>query len=220
MTKLLVSLIVLLFGFSIAQATRITRSGGGGGSGAGDVTGPASATANALARFSGTTGKIIKNSALLIDDSANVSGAATYSTTAGFLIQSLFLGNTGGGAQRLVFNNGPSGPSIDMFDNANYNGWDAMVRITTSHTAVPTLRVRAKASQTANLQEWTNDSSVVQSRVTNLGVFVPKGVTADPCGDTTGYPADSVWMNTTSHILCTCAAGADVRVSDGSTACF
>ena len=46
-------------------------------SGSGDVTGPASSTDNAIARFDGATGKIIKNSGVIIDDSNNVSGMGT-----------------------------------------------------------------------------------------------------------------------------------------------
>lgn len=45
-------------------------SGGGGGSG--DVVGPASSTDNAIARFDGTTGKLIQNSAVTIDDAGNI----------------------------------------------------------------------------------------------------------------------------------------------------
>lgn len=40
--------------------------------GAGDVTGPASSTANGIARFSGTGGKTLKNSGITIDDSNNL----------------------------------------------------------------------------------------------------------------------------------------------------
>jgi hypothetical protein len=40
----------------------------------GDVVGPASATDNAIARYDGTTGKIIQDSGVIIDDSDNVSG--------------------------------------------------------------------------------------------------------------------------------------------------
>lgn len=43
--------------------------------GAGDVIGPGSSTDNAIARFDGTTGKIIQNSGITIDDSNNMSGA-------------------------------------------------------------------------------------------------------------------------------------------------
>ncbi len=46
----------------------------GGGGGSGDVVGPASATDNALARFDSTTGKLIQNSTVLLDDA----GAFTF----------------------------------------------------------------------------------------------------------------------------------------------
>jgi hypothetical protein len=44
--------------------------------GAGDVTGPASATDNALARFDATTGKILQNSTLIANDDGTLSGVA------------------------------------------------------------------------------------------------------------------------------------------------
>lgn len=40
----------------------------------GDVVGPASATDNAIARFDATTGKLIQNSGITIDDSGNLAG--------------------------------------------------------------------------------------------------------------------------------------------------
>jgi hypothetical protein len=57
----------------------LTVSGGipswqNAGTGSGDVTGPASSTDNAIARFDSTTGKIIQNSGVTIDDSNVVSG--------------------------------------------------------------------------------------------------------------------------------------------------
>jgi hypothetical protein len=54
---------------------------GGGGGGSGDVVGPASSTNNAAARFDGTTGKLIQNSGVIIDDSDNVSGIANLTIT-------------------------------------------------------------------------------------------------------------------------------------------
>ena len=47
----------------------------------GDVDGPSSATDNAIARFDGTTGKLIQNSAVTIDDSNNVSGVVQLNAT-------------------------------------------------------------------------------------------------------------------------------------------
>jgi len=48
---------------------------------AGDVVGPAGATDNAVARFDTATGKLIQNSAVLIDDSNNVTGVVALTAT-------------------------------------------------------------------------------------------------------------------------------------------
>ena len=47
--------------------------GGGGSGGGGDVVGAASSTDNAIALFDGTTGKLLKNSALTVDDAGKLS---------------------------------------------------------------------------------------------------------------------------------------------------
>lgn len=46
-------------------------------SGSGDVVGPASSTDNAITRFDGTTGKLVQNSGVIIDDSNNITGIGT-----------------------------------------------------------------------------------------------------------------------------------------------
>jgi len=88
----------LLIGNSAGGLTKATLTAGSGisitngngsitltaaGSGLGDVTGPASATDNAVARFDGTTGKIIKNTSdFIINGSNNVGiGGTTSSDT-------------------------------------------------------------------------------------------------------------------------------------------
>lgn len=53
------------------------------GTGAGDVQGPASSTDNALVRFSGTNGKVIKNSSATLDDSGNLLVPGLVVTAAG-----------------------------------------------------------------------------------------------------------------------------------------
>jgi hypothetical protein len=54
-------------------------------SGTGDVVGPASATDNAVSRFDSTTGKLIQNSSVLIDDNGNITmnGSGVDFTVAG-----------------------------------------------------------------------------------------------------------------------------------------
>lgn len=49
--------------------------------GTGNMTGPASATDNALVRFDGTTGALVQNSGIIADDSNNLSGIALLSPT-------------------------------------------------------------------------------------------------------------------------------------------
>jgi len=48
----------------------------GGGGGSGDVVGPASATDNAITRFDLTTGKLIQNSTVILDDAGTITGVA------------------------------------------------------------------------------------------------------------------------------------------------
>lgn len=50
-------------------------------SGGGDVIGPGASTDNAIARFNGTSGKVIQNSGITIDDANNISGAANYTSS-------------------------------------------------------------------------------------------------------------------------------------------
>lgn len=91
---------------------------GSGTGGTGDVVGPASATDNAVARFDTTTGKLIQNSAVTIDDNGAVAGVdaiafdaapAVTPTTAGSLfwdsadgIQTLNLIMAGGAVTQQI----------------------------------------------------------------------------------------------------------------------
>lgn len=58
-------------GWQVVTLTGELKTSGSGG-GTGDVVGPASATDNAVARFDSTTGKLIKNSAFIVDNSGYV----------------------------------------------------------------------------------------------------------------------------------------------------
>lgn len=62
---------------------------------AGDVQGPSSSTDNAIARFDGTTGKIIQNSLVILDDVGNLTGINNI-TTAGFTMP------TGAGVDKVL----------------------------------------------------------------------------------------------------------------------
>lgn len=49
---------------------------GSAGGGSGDVAGPASVTDNEIARFNGTTGKLLQSSSVILDDSQRIFGAS------------------------------------------------------------------------------------------------------------------------------------------------
>jgi len=80
----------------------VTKTGGSSGA-IGDVRGPASSTDNAVSRFDGTTGKLIQNSVVIIDDTGNMSGVGTLNASGGAVIQGLTVGR---GASAIADNTG------------------------------------------------------------------------------------------------------------------
>jgi Collagen triple helix repeat (20 copies) len=83
------------------QIIAITRGGGSSGS-VGDVTGPASASDNRIARFDGTTGKLIQSSPVTLGDGGNMSNIGTIGATGlatlsgGAVIEGLTVGKGAG----------------------------------------------------------------------------------------------------------------------------
>lgn len=92
--------------------------------GAGDVTGPASSTDNAIARFDATTGKLIQNSGIIIDDSNNVTGMGTLASGAHAITATA-------AAALAVGQNGTTNPAFRVTTNAftpAVNGIDLVAR--------------------------------------------------------------------------------------------
>ena len=93
------------------------------GSGSGDVTGPASAADNAIARFDTTSGKLIQNSSATIDDSGNVSATSQQST--GTAADKLPVGTTAqrptGATGMIRFNS-----ERNVFEGYDNTGWTAI----------------------------------------------------------------------------------------------
>lgn len=86
-----------------ADGTWATVSGGGG---SGDVVGPASATDNAVVRYDATTGKLVQNSGVIIDDSNNVKIPGAIQDTNGNTVLSFGAGSTP--ANYVKIQNAPS----------------------------------------------------------------------------------------------------------------
>jgi hypothetical protein len=82
----------------------------GTGSGSGDVVGPASATDNAVARFDGATGKLIKDSVVIVTDLGLVSGVAKL-TIASDNLGPLDIVNTRAGGYQFTLRSLPAANS-------------------------------------------------------------------------------------------------------------
>ena len=84
--------------------------------GPGDVDGPASATDNAVARFDGTTGKLIQNSVVLVSDTGAVSGVTDLTASGAVTL-------SGGTANGVAYLNGSkvltTGSAL-TFDGTNF----------------------------------------------------------------------------------------------------
>lgn len=97
--------------------------GGGGGGGTGDVTGPSSSTDNAVVRYDGTTGKLIQDSGVTIDDSDNVTipgdltvnGTTTTINTATLDVTDANITVNNGGNQSSADSN-DAGITVEMSD--------------------------------------------------------------------------------------------------------
>lgn len=85
---------------------------GGGGSGSGDVVGPASATDNAIARYDSTTGKLIQNSGVTINDSDEVSGVKTLTVSPTGNNKAIIANGSGSGTALEITHSG-AGKQID-----------------------------------------------------------------------------------------------------------
>jgi hypothetical protein len=120
----------------------------------GYVTGPASSTDNAIARFDGTSGKIIDNSVVTIDDTGATTGittlAASTSVTTPTVQASnsagLSLKNASGTTQMSVGAGGGDNMSINV--STNLNGTNAQIDISPTGTG----HVHIKPSGTGSIE--------------------------------------------------------------------
>jgi len=106
----------------------------------GNVVGPASATDNAIARFDGTTGKLIQNSVTTIDDTGAATGFTTFSASTSVttpIVQAansagLSLKNASGTTQMSVGAGGGDNMSINV--STNLNGANAQIDLSPTGT--------------------------------------------------------------------------------------
>ena len=119
----------------------------------GDVDGPASATNNAIPRYSGTSGKTVKASGIIIDDSNNMSGIGAVTITVVFDTTAAGTLNIGTGNASII-NIGTLERSIlERLFNLQFNRVNAgtferssLVNPVSSHISISRLGIPDKSS--------------------------------------------------------------------------
>lgn len=127
----------------VGQDIEIASTGGGGG---GDVYGPASATDNAVALFDTTTGKLLKNSRLLYDnsgDALSVTGGGDLMINSAFVVASGTLVGIGG-VNTDTIDEFSSGSGVDVDGVLLKDG--AINTVVISGSSTPTLLVSGTSS--------------------------------------------------------------------------
>jgi len=195
------------------QIIAITRGGGSSGSG-GDVMGPTSATDNAVARFDGTTGKLIQNSAVIITDAGNVSGVGTLSASGGATIQGMTVGRGAGAvvSNTVVGNGALATNSTGVFNTAvGINALNAAT-IADDNTAIGNAALQSAitgANNTAvgsnalgNLETGNQNVAIGDGALSNLDGYAsnvavgPSAMSTAQCDEAIGVGFSAVASNT------------------------
>ena len=168
------SYIIAGSGMTVTSASNgaITLSAVGG---TGDVTGPGSSTANAVALFDGTTGKIIKNSGLTTDGSNSLFIAGTLGVSGSFevtgnsvlstIIEPLLNSNNSGGVttfsltnQSIFYVNGASSNITANFTNAQTtNNRIISTTVVLSQSATARIVSAVQIDGVASTINWANN---------------------------------------------------------------
>jgi len=220
------------YGFTAAgTAGQILTSNGAGvptwtTNAGGDVTGPASSTDNAIARFDGTTGKLIQNSVTTIDDTGAATGFTTFAASTSVttpIVQAsnsagLSLKNASGTTQMSVGAGGGDNMSINV--STNLNGTNAQIDISPTGTG----HVHIKPSGTGSIEVaptnvGTIDNMTIGATTPKNGSFVDLSVTGTTSFDgsqgTAGQVLTSAGIGATPT-WSTLTSGSSILYGDGS----
>lgn len=159
--------------------------------GTGNVNGPSSATDNALARFNGTTGSLLQNSGIIVDDSNNVTGMGTLAcgaivssgtvTGTGFVSASSNPASAGiaryanneGLAWRNAANSGDITFKVNGSDEWDFNG-----------TALSTAELGYLAGVTSAIQTQIDGKQATDADLTALAALGSTGFAVRTASDT------------------------------------
>ncbi len=171
----------------------------------GDVFGPASATADAVARFNGTTGKLIKNSAVTISDAGVISGNGSGLTNL----------PAGGVSGQVQYNN------AGVFGGAagfTYAGTVVNVQIQSVAATDIAFVVKGSAAQTANLQQWRDSTNSVLASINKDGSILYNATTTPTFMDAVTVTGFGGFWTGTAQTTAPTAANFTLLSSGGITA--
>ena len=197
----------------------------------GDVVGPASSTDNAIARFDTTTGKLIQNSVVTIDDTGAATGFTTLSASTSLttpIVQAsnsagLSLKNASGTTQMSVGAGGGDNMSINV--STNLNGTNAQIDISPTGTG----HVHIKPGGTGSIEIAPTNAGTMNNMV--IGGATPLAITGTTITATTfngsgsgltSIPNSALTNSTISGVslggsLFNLTAGTGVSFSTGTT---
>jgi hypothetical protein len=219
------------------NANNVNITGGSitGVSGFGDVTGPASSTDNAIARFDSTTGKLLQNSVVAVGDTGAVTGVTTLAASTSVttpIVQAtnsagLALRNSAGTTQ--ISMGGGGGDNVTIAVATNINGANAQIDISPTGTG----HVHIKPTGTGSLEiapthvgkidnmtigaTTARNASVVDLSVTGTTSFDGSQGTAGQVLTSAGAGATPTWATPTTGTVTSVTGTAPVVSSGGNT---
>ena len=203
--------------------------------GTGDVVGPASATDNAVARFDGTTGKLIQNSVVTISDTGATTGVTTLSASTSVttpIVQAsnsagLSLKNASGTTQMSVGAGGGDNMSVNV--STNLNGTNAQIDISPTGTGHVHIKPTGTGSvEVAPTNVGTIDNMTIGATTAKNANFVDLSVTGtlsfDAAQGTVGQVLTSsgtgltpTWTTPTTGTVTSVTGTSPVNSSGGTT---
>jgi len=149
----------------------------------GDVTGPGSATDNAICRFDLTTGKIIQNSIVIISDAGGITGATSLDVSGGITSGATFVG------QKLITTN------TDVVGSPNIGASCAIINSFTgsesaSHGAQLTLTLGSSGASNPSGTTTSSGVRALVSRTSTNATSAMSGVLSQLVNSSTGGAVD------------------------------
>lgn len=159
-----------------------------------DVTGPASSTDNAITRFDSTTGKILQNSAALVDDNGQVfSHCPATAPSDGNIANSQFAIWLDEDLDRFQIKGKQADGTVISQDVPDISGGELIMEAVIN-TSVPIMTV-GHATQAVDLFQARDNSANVLARISKEGQIYSNNVSSEPDNTEFQNGQHTVWLD-------------------------